>query len=48
MKLYEEIGKELGITPKQVHERANKEPIVQKYYEWKYNWDPKDENTLHF
>lgn len=49
MKLYEEIGQHLGITAKQVQQRlVTGEPLVQRYYEWKYNWDSKDETTIPF
>lgn len=49
MTLYEEIGGHLGITALQVQQRlCTGEPLVQRYYEWKYNWDPKDDNTIPF
>ena len=38
MKLYEEIGEQLGISSKKVQERiCNGEPLVQLYYQWRYN-----------
>jgi hypothetical protein len=49
MKLYEEIAEHLGITAKEVQIRVcNGETIVQAYYEWKYNWDPKNASSIPF
>ena len=43
-----EIAEQLGITEMEARERSINEPIVQAYYEWKYNWDPKDDSTIPF
>lgn len=49
MTLYEEIGNQLGITAAQVKDRlVNGETLVQAYYEWKYNWNTKDDTTICF
>ena len=40
-RLYKEIGQHLDITPRQVQQRlVTVEPLVQRYYEWKYTWTP--------
>ena len=48
MKLLEEIANQLDITVLEVRERSGFEPLVQSYYEWKYNWDLNDDNTIPF
>mgnify|MGYP001047198509 CR=1 FL=1 len=48
-KLYEEVSGHLGITPLALQERLTTgEPLIQAYYEWKYNWDINDESTIPF
>ena len=47
--LYDEISNHLGITVKEFKDRiCSGERLVQYYYEWKYNWDPKDESSIPF
>lgn len=49
MPLYEEIAEHLNITVDTLKRRLVKgEPLVQAYYEWKYNWDPKNDNEVPF
>ena len=47
-RLFKEISEHLGISVLELRELSTKEPVVQAYYEWKYNWDPKDETTIPF
>ena len=42
------IAEELGISVLEVRERATKEDIVHQYYQYKFNWDPKDDSTIPF
>lgn len=47
-KLYSEIAEDLDITVRDVRIRSTQEPLVQRYYEWKYNWDLNDDTTIPF
>ena len=47
-KLLDEVAKELNISVLELRERSTVEPILHQYYQWKFNWDPKDETTIPF
>ena len=47
--LYEEVSSHMNITLTELKRRiVSGERLIQYYYEWKYNWDPKDESTICF
>ena len=47
--LYEEVADNLSITVTELKTRlVSGEPLIQRFYEWKYNWDLNDDSTIPF
>lgn len=47
--LYEEVAKAAEMSVSQLRKRLTMgEPWIQKYYEMKYDWNPKDDSTIMF
>ena len=47
--IYAEAAKHYNITIEELRRRLTQgEPLIQKFYEAKYKWDPSDDSTIFF